>query len=204
MARGLNHVYLFGALARDPELRYTPNGTAVLDVTVAGEDNVLGNDGKPRVLPWYHRCSLLGKQAEQISDQYKAGDPVMIEGALEFRSWETPEGQKRSQVSVKALRVEGGMPGGRSEVTVRDSQGGHRLTNAFNEVVLIGNLTKDVELRLSEGGIRRWREDVRLYEEAEMRSLLSGRGLAIETVHGDFDGQPFGPESRRMLITARR
>ena len=152
MARGLNHVYLFGALARDPELRYTPNGTAVLDITVAGEDNVLGNDGKPRVLPWYHRCSLLGKQAEQISDQYKAGDPVMIEGSLEFRSWETPEGQKRSQVSVKALRVEGGMPGGRSEVTVRDSQGGHRLTNAFNEVVLIGNLTKDVELRYTPGG----------------------------------------------------
>ncbi len=65
-------------------------------------------------------------------------------------------------------------------------------------------VTKDVELRLSEGGIRRWREDVRLYEEAEMRSLLSGRGMAIETVHGDFDGQPFGPASRRMLITARR
>jgi hypothetical protein len=65
-------------------------------------------------------------------------------------------------------------------------------------------VTKEVELRLPEGGIRRWREDVRLYEEAEMRSLLSGRGLSVQSVHGDFEGQSFGPGSLRMLITARR
>ena len=153
MARGLNHVYLFGALARDPELRYTPNGTAVIDLTVAGEDNITGNDGRARVLPWYHRVSVLGKQAEQLSEQYRAGDPVMVEGALEFRTWDDKNtGQKRSQVSVKALRVEGGMPGNRQEVTVRDSQGGHRLTNAMNEVILVGNLTRDAELRYTPAG----------------------------------------------------
>ena len=152
MARGLNHVYLLGALARDPELRYTPNGTAVADLTVAGEDNIVGSDGRPRVLPWYHRVSLLGRQAEGIAEQFKAGDAVLIEGALEFRSWETPEGQKRSQVSVKALRIEGALPGARQEPTVRDSQGGYRLTNALNEVVLIGNLTKDAELRYTPSG----------------------------------------------------
>lgn len=152
MARGLNHVFLLGALARDPELRYTPNGTAVADLTVAGEDNIIGSDGRPRVLPWYHRVSLLGRQAEVISEQYKAGDPVLVDGTLEYRQWETPEGQKRSQVSVKALRVEGALPGRREEATVRDSQGGHRLTNAWNEVVLIGNLTRDPELRYTPGG----------------------------------------------------
>jgi SAM-dependent methyltransferase len=65
-------------------------------------------------------------------------------------------------------------------------------------------VTKEVELRFAEGGIRRWREDVRLYEEAEMRSLLAGRGMAIEALHGDFDGGPFGADSKRLLITARR
>lgn len=152
MARGLNHVYLLGALARDPELRYTPNGTAVADLTVAGEDTVIGFDKRERVLPWYHRVSLLGRQAEAISEQLKAGDPVLVEGALEYRSWETPEGQKRNQVQVKALRVEGALAGTREEATVRDSQGGHRLTNALNEVVLIGNLTRDPELRYTPGG----------------------------------------------------
>jgi hypothetical protein len=65
-------------------------------------------------------------------------------------------------------------------------------------------VTQEVELRFAEGGIRRWREDVRLYEEAEMRSLLAGRGMAIEALHGDFDGGPFGADSKRLLITARR
>lgn len=153
MARGLNHVYLLGALARDPELRYTPTGTAIADLTIAGEDNIVGNDGKPRSLPWYHRVSLLGKQAEGISDQFKAGDAVMIEGALEFRSWDDKTtGAKRSAVNVKALRLEGASFGNRAEPTVRDSQGGYRLTNAMNEVVLIGNLTRDAELRYTPSG----------------------------------------------------
>ncbi|HUR27726.1 MAG TPA: class I SAM-dependent methyltransferase [Planctomycetota bacterium] len=65
-------------------------------------------------------------------------------------------------------------------------------------------VVKDVELRLADGGLRRWREDVRLYEEAEMRSLLGGRGLSVSAVHGDFDGRPFAPDAPRMLISARR
>lgn len=152
MARGLNHVYLLGALARDPELRYTPSGTAVADLMVAGEDSVVGNDGRERILPWYHRVSLFGRQGEMVAEQLKGGDPVLVDGALDYRQWETPEGQKRSQVSVKALRVEGAMPGTREEATVRDSQGGHRLTRAWNEVVLVGNLTRDPELRYTPSG----------------------------------------------------
>jgi SAM-dependent methyltransferase len=65
-------------------------------------------------------------------------------------------------------------------------------------------VTKEVELRLAEGGIRRWREDVRLYEVAEMRSLLGGRGLTVEAVQGDFEGRPFTAESTRLLISVRR
>ncbi|HWG84728.1 MAG TPA: single-stranded DNA-binding protein [Deinococcales bacterium] len=152
MARGLNHVYLFGAVARDPELKYSPNGTAILTLTVAGEDNVTGSDGRPRVLPWYHRVSLLGRQAESMAEQLKASDPVFVEGSLDYRQWETPEGQRRNQVSVKAQRVEGGQPGNRQEVTVRDTGGGVRLTNAFNEVTLVGNLTRDAELRYTPSG----------------------------------------------------
>lgn len=153
MARGLNHVYLLGALARDPELRYTPAGMAVLDLVVAGDDHIVGNDGQARVMPWYHRTSLLGKQAEALLESdLKAGQPVFVEGTLEFRTWETPEGAKRSQVSVKALRVEAALAGSRSPITVTDSQGGFRLTNAVNEVAVIGNLIRDAELRCTPAG----------------------------------------------------
>lgn len=65
-------------------------------------------------------------------------------------------------------------------------------------------VTKDVELRLEGGIVRRWREDVRLYEEAEMRSLLAGRGLALAATLGDFDGRPLTPTSPRMILLARR
>ena len=152
MARGLNHVYLLGALARNPELRYTPAGMAVLDLVVAGDDHIVGNDGKARVMPWYHRTSVLGKQAEALAEDLRAGQPVFVEGSLEYRTWETPEGAKRSQVSVKALRVEMANAGSRNPVTVQDSQGGLRLTNAVNEVALIGNLTRDAELRYTPAG----------------------------------------------------
>lgn len=65
-------------------------------------------------------------------------------------------------------------------------------------------VVKDVELRLDDGAVRRWREDVRLYEAEEMRALLADRGLSIEGLFGDFDGRPHGPDTPRLLVAARR
>jgi len=62
---------------------------------------------------------------------------------------------------------------------------------------------KDVELRLADGGVRRWREDVRMYREEEVRDLLERRRLAVEAVHGDFGGAAFGPDAPRMIVLAR-
>lgn len=145
-----NHVFLVGALARDPELRYTPNGTAVLDLTIAGDDQVTGTDGVARNLPWYHRVGLMDKPAEAAAETLKAGSAVLIEGSMEQRSWEDPNGQKRSMVSIKAQRVEA-LARPESDL-VRDSSGGYRLQNALNEVVLVGNLGRKPELRYTPSG----------------------------------------------------
>jgi SAM-dependent methyltransferase len=64
-------------------------------------------------------------------------------------------------------------------------------------------VVKEVELRLQDGGIRRWREEVRMYEESEIRTLLAGRNLTIASLHGDFDGRAFGADSPRLLVLAR-
>lgn len=170
MARGMNHVFLIGALARDPELRYTPNGTAVFEATVAGEDHIVGNDGRERKLPWYHRVSILGKPAEwQAERNLKGGDAVMVEGSLEYSSWEAPEGGKRSMVRVKALRME---QLGYAPELVQDAGGGVRMGSGMNEVVLIGNVTRDPELRYTPAG-----------------DAVLGLGLAVNESWQDRQGQ---------------
>ena len=170
MARGMNHVYLVGALARDPELRYTPSGTPVFEATVAGEDHVVGNDGRERRLPWYHRVSILGKQAEWMSERsLKAGDVVMVEGALEYSSWDAPEGGKRSMVRVKALRMDSVAS---STEVVQDAGGGVRLGGGWNVVMMLGNLTRDPELRYTPGG-----------------DAVLGLGLAVNETWKDRNGQ---------------
>jgi hypothetical protein len=64
-------------------------------------------------------------------------------------------------------------------------------------------VVKEVEL-VRNGTARRWREDVRLYEEAELRGLLQGRGLRVEAVLGDFDGSTRSEASPRMILCVRR
>ena len=150
MARGMNNVILIGTLAREPELRYTPSGVAVYEATVAGEDHITGQDGKPRQLPWYHRISILGKPAEwQAERNLQAGDPVMVEGSLDYSSWDAPEGGKRSAVRVKALRVESLAS---SVETTQDAGGGIRMTGGMNEVKVVGNLTREPDLRYTPAG----------------------------------------------------
>ena len=170
MARGMNHVFLIGALARDPELRYTPSGTAVFEATVAGEDRVIGADGRERNLPWYHRVSILGKPAEwQAERNLKAGDAVMVEGSLEYSQWEAPEGGKRSMVRVKSQRME---QLGYEPELIQDAGGGVRMGNGMNEVVLIGNVTRDPELRYTPAG-----------------DAVLGLGLAVNETWNDRSGQ---------------
>ena len=64
-------------------------------------------------------------------------------------------------------------------------------------------ITKEVELRV-DGSVRRWREDVRMYEEHEMRTHLGARGLAVDSVWGDFDGSALTASSPRMILRAHR
>ena len=147
MARGLNQVYLVGTLTSDPEMRYTPGGLAVMEITLAGSELVVDEGGAQREPVWYHRVKLLGKSAEFWGDSLKAGMALLIEGRLEYRSWES-DGQKKSALDIRADRVElVSLEGRRGEMTALDSKGQTRLREALNQVVLVGNLTRDPELR---------------------------------------------------------
>jgi single-strand DNA-binding protein len=153
MAKGLNNIHLAGTLTQNPELRYTAAGLAILEMNLAGNDHVLGDDGIMHELAWYHRVSVFGAMAENLANQLVAGTPVFVEGSLNYRTWENNQGQKRSSLDIQALRVEVLSFGSRkNESTVLDSKGQHRLRNAMNDVMLIGNLTRDAELRYTSSG----------------------------------------------------
>src|SRR3990167_3048379 len=102
-ARSLNKVMLIGNLTRDPELRYTPSGTAVCSFSLATNRSWTPSDGGERKEETeFHRIVAWNKLAELCSQLLTKGRKVYIEGRLQTRSWETPEGGKRYSTEAVA------------------------------------------------------------------------------------------------------
>jgi single-strand DNA-binding protein len=112
----LNSVTLLGNLTRDPELRYTPQGTAVATFGLA-VNRRYQQEGQQREEVCFVDIVAFGRQAETVNEYLAKGNLALVEGRLQWRSWETPEGQKRSKHEVVANNVQF-MPrgsGGQSE-----------------------------------------------------------------------------------------
>ena len=105
-----NQVTLTGNLTDDPELRFTPGGVAVANFRLAVDQRVWDTDGWKDGEPSYFRVSVWRDQAEHVSRSLQKGARCVVVGRLKSRSWETPEGQRRSAVTP-----------GASEVTVVDT-----------------------------------------------------------------------------------
>ena len=170
MARGLNSMTLVGTLTQDPELKYTPQGLAILELNLGGDDHLLADDGVMRDLAWYHRVTVFGAQAETLANTLAAGDPVFIDGALNYRTWDDPSGQRKSALDFKALRVERlSLRTRQGAATSVDARGQHRLKNALNEARIIGNLTRDAELKHTPSGAAVTRFSVAVNEKYKDR-----------------------------------
>jgi single-strand DNA-binding protein len=102
----LNRVFLIGNLTKDPELRYAPSGTAVANLRVAVNHQYTNSQGEKVEEASFFNIVVWGRQAETCCEYLKKGRAVFVEGRLRSRSWETPEGQKRSTVEVIANRVQ--------------------------------------------------------------------------------------------------
>ncbi len=100
-----NKVMLMGNLTRDPEVRYTPSGTAVTDLGLAVNRNFKGSDGQLKEETCFVRVTVWARQAENCAQYLKKGSPVFIEGRLKYDEWEK-EGQKLSRLSVVGERVQ--------------------------------------------------------------------------------------------------
>ena len=101
-----NKVILMGNLTRDPEVRYTPSGTAVTELDMAINRRFKKNDGQSGEETCYvNRITVWGRQAENCGQYLKRGAPVLVEGRLKYDQWEK-EGQKQSRLGVVAEHVQ--------------------------------------------------------------------------------------------------
>ena len=103
----LNRVLLIGNLTRDPEVRYTPKGTAVADIAIAVNRVYSGEDGEKKEEVTFVDVTLWGRQAEVAQEYLKKGRQVFVEGRLQLDTWDDKQtGQKRSRLRVVAENMQ--------------------------------------------------------------------------------------------------
>ena len=102
---GLNKVMIIGNLGADPEMRYTADGTALTNFRVAASRSYSGPDGERKEETEWFSVVTWRKLAEQCSQFLQKGRKVYVEGRLQTRSWDTPEGERKYRTEVIAERV---------------------------------------------------------------------------------------------------
>ena len=110
-----NKVLLLGNLTRDPEVRYTPKGTAVTDLGIAVNRQYTLDTGEKREEVTFVDVTFWGRTAEVAGEYLKKGRPVFIEGRLQLDTWDDKQtGQKRSKLKVmgEAMQMLGSRQGG--------------------------------------------------------------------------------------------
>ncbi|MGD8742115.1 MAG: single-stranded DNA-binding protein [Granulosicoccaceae bacterium] len=113
MARGVNKAIILGHLGRDPEVRYTANGGAVANITVATTEAWRDKtSGEQQEKTEWHRVVFFGRLAEIVGEYLKKGSQVYIEGRLQTRKWQGNDGQDRYTTEIVANEMQ--MLGGRS------------------------------------------------------------------------------------------
>ena len=103
----LNDVKAVGRLTRDPELRYTPQGTPVCHFRIA----VSRSYKSPNSSDWKEEvafvpCTVWRESAERCGQRLKKGSPVFVEGRLKSRDWQTKEGQKRTDLELDVMKIQ--------------------------------------------------------------------------------------------------
>lgn len=102
MARSYNRVIIIGNLGRDPELRYTPNGQAVANFTIATNEIWTDKNNERQTRTEWHRIVAWGKLAEIAGEYLNKGKQVFVEGRLRTRTWQDRNGNSRTTTEIWA------------------------------------------------------------------------------------------------------
>ena len=130
MARGINKAIIVGNLGRDPEVRYTANGSAVANVTVATSESWKDKQsGERQERTEWHRVVFFGRLAEIVEEYLKKGSQVYIEGSIRTQKWQDKEsGQDRytTEIVARDMQMLGSRGGEASEASDDNYSGGAR------------------------------------------------------------------------------
>ena len=112
----VNKVILIGNLGSDPEVKYTPSGTAVANFNIATNESWVTKDGKKEERTEWHKIVVWSKLAELCGEYLAKGRPVYLEGRLQTRDWNDKDGNKRYTTEIVAQTIQFlGGPGERGE-----------------------------------------------------------------------------------------
>ncbi len=130
----LNKVMIIGRLGREPELRYTNNGTPVTSLNIATDESYIDRDGVRQERTEWHRVTVFQKQAENCTNYLSKGSLVFVEGSLQTRKWTDQQGVERYTTEIKAQRVQfldrrGSGEGGRGEEGFGQRPAGNKSWN---------------------------------------------------------------------------
>jgi single-strand DNA-binding protein len=114
----INYTIIGGNLTRDPELKFTPDGIAVCNFSVAVNEKYTGKDGQKKENVAFIEVVAWKKTAELSAEYLKKGSPVVVEGKLSQDNWEDKEGKKRTKTKVTAGKVHFVGSKGQTEVPI--------------------------------------------------------------------------------------
>lgn len=106
MAGSINKVILIGRLGKDPEMRFTPNGKAVTNFTMATSEIWNDQNGEKQERTEWHRVVTWGKLAENCAKLLSKGKQVYVEGRLQTRSWDDKDGNKKYTTEIIANNMQ--------------------------------------------------------------------------------------------------
>ena len=107
MARGINKVILVGNLGKDPEIRYSANGAAIANCTLATTESWKDrNTGEKQEKTEWHRVVFFSRLAEIVGEYLKKGSQIYVEGRLQTRKWQDQSGQDRYTTEIVANEMQ--------------------------------------------------------------------------------------------------
>ncbi|MFZ1242540.1 MAG: single-stranded DNA-binding protein [Candidatus Saccharimonas sp.] len=149
MARGFSKVILMGNLTRDVEMRTTASGQTVANFSLAVSRSWKGQDGQQQEQTSFINCVAWGRTGETIAQYVKKGNPLLVSGRLDQRSYEDKDGNKRSaiEVNVEDFNFVGG--GRSSDDATSTPASSSQPSNSGNKDVVIEDID-DKPIDLSE------------------------------------------------------